>query len=223
MRRKTGLAHMKTLLGVFAACILVFGLFSQPDAYDFARSLYPGFSGRKMCTSCGREDAAGHYDASWWCEGQRDCVWSCPQCGARDNIRWVEKCRRCAYSRKNPDGYLLRPVETTLITNEYSKGHRAVDFGAPRGSLVFAVEDGVVIEVRKDKWAGNVLRIQHSDGLQSLYGHLRESLVTKGCPVRMGEVVALSGSTGASTGPHLHFEVYINGETDNPLYYLEPW
>lgn len=223
MWKISGLAHLKALLGVFGACILLYGLFSQSDAFDYSRRPHSGLSGRGIITLCEDEETGGQYDASWWCTDRRDCMWACPRCGARDNITLAEKCRHCTYSRNNPDGYLLRPVETQLITNEYSKAHRAIDFGSRPGAPVFAAEDGVVIEVRKDKWAGNVIRIRHSGGMQTVYGHLQESLVAGGSTVRMGEVIALSGNTGKSTGPHLHFEMSINGEMDNPLNFMDQW
>ncbi len=219
---KTGLSRRNVLLGLFAFCTLVLLLHSQPGAYGNEESLQSGLPGWGMCTPCGGEDEAACLLANWWCPDRGDFVWTCARCGAKGNLALAEKCRQCAYSRNNPDGYLLRPVQTRLVTNGFSKGHRAIDFGARLGSAVLAAADGVVIESRRDRWAGNVLRIRHRDGMQTVYGHLQESLAAVGSFVRMGEVIALAGSTGRSTGPHLHFEVYVDGGVENPLYYLAP-
>jgi murein DD-endopeptidase MepM/ murein hydrolase activator NlpD len=149
-------------------------------------------------------------------------LWACPWCGKRDNPFWLARCVGCGYLVCNPGGYLFRPVDTDLVTNGYSSGHPGVDFGAAEGSPVFSAGDGVVIEASRDRWAGNVLRIAHEGGIETRYGHLREIGVLPGSFVRMGQAVAWSGSTGAVTGPHLHFEVIVRGEDADPLPYLAP-
>lgn len=149
-------------------------------------------------------------------------LWACPWCGARDNAPWTATCLGCGYPVCNPGGFLFRPVETDMITGAYSSAHRAVDFGAPEGSPVSAAEDGVVVDARSDRWAGNVVRMVHEDGCQTLYGHLQEIGVAPGSFVRRGAVIARSGRTGTATGPHLHFEVLVRGVQVNPLPYLAP-
>jgi murein DD-endopeptidase MepM/ murein hydrolase activator NlpD len=168
------------------------------------------------------KDAPPWEDILLWQVQDDDGLWACPWCGKKDNAAWSARCTGCGYQGVNPGGFLLCPVDAAVITNAYSAGHRGVDFGSREGTPVYAAADGVVVEARKDRWAGNIMRIQHENGLQTVYAHLREITVPKGCFVRMGEVVALSGKTGVSTGPHLHFEVLFQGEQVAPLPYLAP-
>ncbi|CAM2936241.1 M23 family metallopeptidase [Paenibacillus sediminis] len=114
----------------------------------------------------------------------------------------------------SPFGYRIHP-----ITGE-RKLHKGVDFAVPIGTEVHAAEDGVVIVA--DWWSGygNCVIIDHGNGVWSLYGHLSSYKVEKGDQVKRGDVVALSGNTGGSTGPHLHFEVRVNGTAVDPMPYL---
>lgn len=152
-----------------------------------------------------------------------ESAWACPRCGARDNPAWVRRCRCCTYGRHNPEAYLFRPVKKGCITGRFTRSHPAIDFGVPEGTPVFAAEDGIVVGASSDRWAGKVLKIEHTDGVQTLYGHLGRILVPLDGCVKRGDVIAQSGNTGFTTGPHLHFEVFFQGKQDNPLSYLAPW
>ena len=117
----------------------------------------------------------------------------------------------------------------------YSDGklHRAIDLRAAVGTPVYAAEDGTVDWVqawdghstRGDQSYGNLVRIRHADynggKLQTLYAHLKESKVKYGQAVKEGELIGYSGNTGNSTGPHMHFEVRLNGTRCNPLNWLD--
>ncbi len=83
-----------------------------------------------------------------------------------------------------------------------------------------ATATGTVLRVYDDDMYGTTVIIDHGGGVSTLYGHANKVLVTKGQHVIRGEKVALVGSTGVSNGPHLHFEVRVNGETQNPLAWL---
>ena len=99
----------------------------------------------------------------------------------------------------------------------FTKMHTGIDFGAPTGTPVFAAGDGVVKEAR---WAGGYgrwLEIQHNPQWATGYGHLSGWAVKPGQRVHQGQVVAYVGSTGRSTGPHLHYEVILNGQKINPV------
>ncbi len=99
----------------------------------------------------------------------------------------------------------------------FTKMHTGIDFGAPIGTPVFAAGDGVVKEAR---WAGGYgrwLQIQHNGEWATGYGHLSGWAVHEGEHVHQGEVVAYVGSTGRSTGPHLHYEVIFDGQKINPI------
>ncbi|WP_200808901.1 M23 family metallopeptidase [Brevundimonas sp. SH203] len=100
----------------------------------------------------------------------------------------------------------------------YKKMHQGIDFAATTGTPVVAPADGVVVEARRWGGYGNWLRIRHNNGLESGYGHLSRygSGVRAGQRVSQGQIVAYVGSTGASTGPHLHYELWRNGQRINP-------
>lgn len=105
----------------------------------------------------------------------------------------------------------------------YSGGgyHGGVDFPVSTGSNVYAAASGTVILVKRLNYSyGYHVMIDHGDGLSTLYAHNSQILVNVGQSVSAGDVIAYSGSTGNSTGPHCHFEVRVNGSQVNPLNYL---
>lgn len=98
--------------------------------------------------------------------------------------------------------------------------HKGIDIAGKAGSDVLALGDGVVIWSGKRNGYGNLVEIDHGKGYITRYGHNREPLVQAGDTVRKGQAVALMGSTGRSTGPHVHIEVLRNGKQVNPAKYL---
>lgn len=102
-------------------------------------------------------------------------------------------------------------------------GHSGVDFCAPSGTTIYAAADGRVAAVGQDPAApqGLYLWLDHPDGLQSRYEHCSALLVEEGAQVTAGQAIALSGNTGASTGPHCHFELRAEGEPVDPAEYFE--
>ena len=131
---------------------------------------------------------------------------------------------------KNIRGLLLRtPVDGAHMTSTFGmrlhpilgfmRMHQGIDFGASMGTPVLAAGDGVVVEARRWGGYGNWLRIRHSGGWDTGYGHLSHYArgVHAGTVVHQGEVVAYVGSTGNSTGPHLHYETWFNGKRMNPV------
>lgn len=99
--------------------------------------------------------------------------------------------------------------------------HAGIDLGVPTGTRVHAAKNGTVTMVAWDPDGyGNYLMIDHGGGLVTLYGHCSQILASVGQSVKIGDVVALSGNTGHSTGSHLHFEVWVNGQAVNPRGYL---
>jgi murein DD-endopeptidase MepM/ murein hydrolase activator NlpD len=99
----------------------------------------------------------------------------------------------------------------------YSRLHAGLDFGAPWGAPIFAVSDGVVSFAGRRGGHGNYVRLEHGGGLGTGYGHMSRIAVSPGTQVRGGQVIGYVGSTGLSTGPHLHYEVYKAGHTVDPL------
>lgn len=98
--------------------------------------------------------------------------------------------------------------------------HKGVDIAVPTGTSVWASSGGTVTRAGWAGGYGNVVCIQHADGKETRYGHLSKIYVKAGQTVRQGQVIAASGSTGVSTGPHLHFEIRIGGEAVNPMNYV---
>ena len=101
------------------------------------------------------------------------------------------------------------------------KGHSGMDLAVPTGTAVRAAMAGTVtVSTYNAGGYGYYVMIDHGGGLSTLYGHCSQLLVSVGQEIRVGDIIALSGSTGRSTGPHLHFEVRVNGERTNPRLYL---
>ncbi len=99
--------------------------------------------------------------------------------------------------------------------------HMGVDFSAPEGTPVSAVADGVVTYAGERSGYGNVVEIDHGNGYMTRYAHNSAFIVEVGTRVHAGQVIAKVGSTGRSTGPHCHFEVWLNGRAVNPMAYVK--
>ncbi len=94
--------------------------------------------------------------------------------------------------------------------------HKGVDIPGRTGDPVIAVADGVVVRSEKQSALGNVIEINHGDGMRTLYAHNSKNVVSVGTSVSKGDKIAEVGSTGRSTGPHVHFQVYKNGRSVDP-------
>ena len=94
--------------------------------------------------------------------------------------------------------------------------HAGIDIAAESGTDIYSAFDGEIIEADYDKWNGNYLKIKHDNDIMTVYCHCKKLNVKKGQKIRAGEVVGTVGSTGSSTGPHLHFELRINNISFNP-------
>ncbi len=99
--------------------------------------------------------------------------------------------------------------------------HSGKDIAAPEGTPVHAAMDGEVVAVGVGEKSGNYVKLRHADGVETLYCHLRAANVETGVCVRRGDVIGFVGQTGVATGPHLHFEVQINGVKRDPDRLLE--
>lgn len=110
--------------------------------------------------------------------------------------------------------------ERGFVTRDYGEagppGHPGMDVAVPTGSYVRAAQAGVVASAGRDSIYGLFVELRHPDGLTSLYGHNEWVFVAEGDTVERREVIALSGNTGRSTAPHLHFEIRRGGETMDP-------
>lgn len=102
-----------------------------------------------------------------------------------------------------------------------SRWHYGQDFRAPNGTKVYATGSGVVTRAAWTPYGfGNRVEIDHGYGFKTIYAHLSEFMVEPGQQVQRGDLIALSGSTGVSSGPHLHYEIHYNGKVQNPLYFF---
>lgn len=101
-----------------------------------------------------------------------------------------------------------------------SEYHSGQDISAPRGTPVIAPADGTVVHAGWQSGYGNLVTVDHGNGLSTRYGHLSKVEVAEGQEIRRGELLGLVGSTGRSTGPHLHYEVRIHDEPVSPRHYL---
>lgn len=115
----------------------------------------------------------------------------------------------------SPFGYRIHP-----ITGNKSF-HTGIDIAAAEGTNIACAYDGTVAETGYTSGKGNYVLIKHSDNLETLYCHLSEILVTENASLRAGETIGLVGSTGMSTGPHLHFELRVDSVRCNPIYALK--
>jgi murein DD-endopeptidase MepM/ murein hydrolase activator NlpD len=99
---------------------------------------------------------------------------------------------------------------------KYRRLHAGVDFGGGSGAPIYAAADGEVIGAQYSRSYGNMVIIDHGGGITTVYAHASRLYVRAGARVKRGQVIAAIGSTGLSTGPHLHFEVRVNGRPVNP-------
>lgn len=107
-------------------------------------------------------------------------------------------------------------ITQTLLEGEGGE-HPGLDIAVPSDSYIRAAGPGTVVDVGEDPVYGRFVTLDHGGGYRSLYGHASATSVEMGQQVRRGEVIALSGSTGRSTAPHLHFEILLDGEPVDPL------
>ena len=98
--------------------------------------------------------------------------------------------------------------------------HSGVDLAANQGAPIYAIAAGTVTSATYSDAYGYNVAISHGNGYGSMYAHMTNYTVTAGQYVSQGEVIGYVGSTGWSTGPHLHFEMYVNGATVNPMDYI---
>lgn len=107
-------------------------------------------------------------------------------------------------------GYRIHPLL------RFKRMHKGIDFGAPHGAPIYAATDGVVVMAGRNGGYGNFVKISHGSGYATGYGHMSRIAVRNGARVRRGQVIGYVGSSGMSTGPHLHYELYKNGQAVNP-------
>lgn len=115
------------------------------------------------------------------------------------------------------DGLKFREKHPVLGTPQW---HHGQDFSTPYGTEVYATGSGTVIESGWNGGFGNCIVIDHGYGYRSTYGHLSNMKVTVGMNVKRGDLIGLTGSTGTSSGPHLHYQIDLFGQHKNPLHFF---
>jgi murein DD-endopeptidase MepM/ murein hydrolase activator NlpD len=133
-----------------------------------------------------------------------------------------------ARADKRWSGRFIRPVNGRISSGygmrthpifRVRRMHHGIDIAAPHGTPIFAADSGVVVEAGYIRGYGNTVIIDHGGGVATLYAHCSTILVGVGQEVQRGQMIARVGSTGYTTGPHLHFEIRINGDPVNPAEY----
>ena len=123
--------------------------------------------------------------------------------------------RPCSWRKlTSPYGYRIHPT-----TGQY-KFHNGVDLANDQGTPIYAARSGRVTVATYGGTYGNYVTINHGDGYSSLYAHMTRYVVHKGDTVKKGQLIGYMGSTGRSTGPHLHFSIFYNGSSVNPMNYI---
>jgi murein DD-endopeptidase MepM/ murein hydrolase activator NlpD len=193
---------------------------------DFQRDLQPG---DRIAVAFERlrdpdGDLLGHgqlHHAALTLGGEVLEVWR--HAGPDGEVAWYR-----ADGRPLAGGFLRTPLDGARLTSGfglrrhpvlgYSRRHEGLDFAAPSGTPIFAAADGVVESARYERGYGRIVRLRHPNGVETLYAHM--SRFTRGLKagdrVRQGAVIGAVGSTGMSTGPHLHYEIRVAGRAQNP-------
>ncbi len=149
---------------------------------------------------------------------------------ARSPRHWSIQLPESVAAASLPSAAFVWPLVGTLtagfgwrihpITNQ-RRLHKGIDIAAPIGTPILAAAAGTVVEAGWDDGYGNFVELQHADGYRTLYAHAHRLLVQKGMTVQQNQAIAEVGSTGRSTGPHLHFEVLAEGSTPvDPMAFL---
>ncbi len=196
-------------------------------AVDFQRDIHPGDSFEILYD---QPTAAGDKPV-----GQGDIVYAALTIGGK-----VKPVYRAAFADGSLDyvdekgqsirrALLRTPVAAAHITSGfgmrinpilgYSKMHQGVDFGAPPGTPIFAAGAGIIVDIGPKGGYGRYIRIHHNGSLETAYAHMSRFAagLYRGAQVKQGQVIGYVGTTGRSTGPHLHYEVHVAGRAVNPL------
>ena len=149
--------------------------------------------------------------------------------------RWVEDQLTMVERRLVEKGHILSSTPTVapvrgLITDGFGRRkdpftgrlafHRGLDISARRGTPILAPADGFVVLAGRNGGLGRTVRLSHDIGFTTDYGHLDDLSVEPGDVIHRGQEIGLLGNSGRSTGPHLHYEVHVDGASKNPLYYI---
>lgn len=125
------------------------------------------------------------------------------------------------YQKKTETALFVRPVSGGTVSTQFGSDHTGTDISVPKGTAVLAAADGVLETAEYSAAKGYYMVIDHQNGYKTEYRHLSELFFRAGETVRGGSEIALSGTTGMSTGPHLHFEILKDGKAVNPADFIK--
>lgn len=135
------------------------------------------------------------------------------------------------YQSQDDTAKIVAPVDSSRYTSQFGYRinpitnvrafHTGLDIATPLGTKIKAAYNGTVSKTGEDSHSGKYIFLTHANGLETFYCHCSEIIAEKGAKIRQGETIALVGSTGWSTGPHLHFEIHKNGKRLDPLPFLQ--
>lgn len=141
----------------------------------------------------------------------------------RQRVAFEEGANLFAYLEKAESESFVWPVAGTFTSEfgmRWGAPHMGVDISAPSGTPIWASRPGTVVSAYSDGGYGNKVTIDHGDGTQSVYAHNQSNFVSVGEYVAKGQTIASVGSTGDSSGPHVHFEIHAGGVQQNPRFYI---
>lgn len=222
--------HLRRILVALGACVVLLGLMAGSWWYLAARAWEAGALEARLAeaeadiarveslalTLVEVEAAYQNLRALFGADSLRATggVWLPPPSGRRATERPRESGDLVWRWPLTDRGFITQGL---LEGEEPDASHPGVDIAVPAGSYILAAADGIVVEVAEDPIYGLHLVLDHGGGYRSLYGHASYAAVEPGSRVSRGEVVALSGSSGRSTAPHLHFEILLEGTPVDPL------
>ncbi|MBR0672600.1 M23 family metallopeptidase [Neoroseomonas soli] len=198
---------------------------------DFQRDLQPGdrFAILFERYRDGDGDILGHGQilrAEFTLSGRTLAVWRHKD--GRGHTDWYD-----SEGRSLRRTFLRTPLDGARVTSRFgmrshpalgfNRMHQGIDFGAPTGTPIYAAADGVVVSAKREGGYGLMVRLRHASGVETRYAHMSRfgRGITSGRRVRQGDVIGAVGSTGLSTGPHLHYEVIASGRPVNPARHVQ--
>jgi murein DD-endopeptidase MepM/ murein hydrolase activator NlpD len=199
---------------------------------DFQRDLQPGdrFSVLFDRYRASEGDILGHgqvQHATLTLSGRSLTVWR--HKARNGTIDWYD-----STGRSLRRSFLRTPLDGARVSSGFgmrshpvlgfNRMHRGIDFAAPTGTPVYAAADGVVVSAKREGGYGLMVRLRHASGVETRYAHLSRfgRGITGGRRVRQGDMIGAVGSTGLSTGPHLHYEIVARGRHVNPSRHVQP-
>ena len=224
-------ARIQKLAGVFAAAFVVFGanpaLANSSTAADIAAPLRVAQESRQSALNNGDEEFRQLFSS--WSSLDRSAGYAAPAMNSPMNSALGGALAPMTTSRVAIPSRM--PVEGVRLTSDFGmrthpvlggrRGHKGVDLAGPVGTPVIATADAVVSKAEWFSSYGLYVSLEHGAEIQTRYGHMSRLNVYAGQRVRKGDVIGYIGSTGRSTGPHLHYEVRIAGLAVNPVPYMQ--